>query len=229
MKISIVTLFPNFFEGVFTHSILKLAQEKKVVQIEFVDIRTFGIGKHKIVDDKPYGGGAGMVMRVDVVKNAIDASRCRKKNCKEKIILFDARGKTYNQKIADIFAKADHLILVCGHYEGIDDRIRAFVDEEISVGDYILTGGEIPAMILIDSVVRLIPGTIKEASTKNESFSNDVLLEYPQYTRPEEFLGKKVPDILLSGNHAQIEKWQKEKALAITKKNRPDLLDLAKG
>lgn len=231
MKITILTLFPEMFVGPFSHSILKRAQEKKLLEIELINIRDFGIGPHKTVDDTPYGGGVGMVMKVDVVAEAITSSKCKVKNskCKERVVLMDARGKRFDQPTAQEYSQLDHLILIAGHYEGIDERILDFVDEQISIGDFVLTGGEIPAMAITDAVVRLIPGVITENATTFESFGSidvineQTLLEYPQYTKPQNFEGKDVPVVLLSGNHAEIEKWRKEKAAEITKKNRPDL------
>ncbi len=224
MKISILTLFPEMFQGVFDHSILKIAKEKNLVSINFINIRDFGIGKHKLVDDTPYGGGAGMIMRVDVIASALAEIRNEKSKMRnQRVILLDPQGKTYNQKKAKTLAKIDHLIFLCGRYEGVDERVRDLVDEEISVGDYILTGGEIPTITIIDSVIRLLPGVITKESTENESFSTS-LLEYPQYTRPPIFNGKKVPDILLSGDHKKILEWREAEALKKTKKRRPDLL-----
>ncbi len=223
MKISILTLFPEMFNGPFEFSIIKRAQEKKLVKINLVNIRNFGIGKHRTVDDTPYGGGVGMVMRVDVVKKAIDSIRSNKKG--EKIILLDPKGTTFNQQKAKNLSRVSHLILVCGHYEGFDGRIREFVDEELSVGDYVLTGGELPAMVVVDATIRLIPGVLgKDKSSTEESFQKN-LLEYPQYTRPYEFKGEKVPKVLLSGNHKEIDKFRKNEALRRTKKQRPDLLE----
>lgn len=221
------------FKGVFENSILKRAQEKGVVEIEFIDIRDFGIGKHKSVDDRPYGGGAGMVMRVDVLKNAIEHTLWKNKKYTEKIILLDAAGNTYNQKKAGELAKFDHLIILCGHYEGVDQRIRKYIDEEISVGDYVLTGGEIPAMIIADSIIRLLPGALgKDESSQKESFQEieikgklNALLEHPHYTKPQEFEKEKIPEVLLSGNHKNIEQWRLKEAIKKTKKKRPDLLD----
>lgn len=213
MKISILTLFPQMFKGPFEHSIVSRAKEKGLLEINFVDIRDFGIGRHKSVDDKPYGGGVGMILKVDVLKKAIDYAKNKKlKKSEQKMILLSASGRTYDQKIAKKFSKLKHLIIICGHYEGVDDRIKNYIDEEISIGDYILTGGEIPAMIVTDSVSRLIEGVIKKNATKNESFSDDMIFEYPQYTRPQEFEKLKVPNILLSGNHQAIEVWKKEKS-----------------
>lgn len=232
MKISILTLFPEMFQGVFDHSILKIAQEKNLVDIGFINIRDFGIGKHKIVDDTPYGGGAGMIMRVDVIASALAEIKHEKSNMRnQRVILLDPQGKTYNQKKAQELTKYDHLIFICGRYEGVDERVRDFVDEEISLGDYVLTGGEIPTMAIIDSVVRLLPGAITKASTSDESFSNYslnakryTLLEYPQYTRPPVYNGKKVPAILLLGDHKKILAWRETEAIKKTKKRRPDLL-----
>lgn len=224
MKISILTLFPEMFESPFNHSIIKRAIEKKLIIIDYVNIRNFGIGKHRIVDDKPYGGGAGMLMRVDVVEQAIESAKCHDKKDKERIILLDPQGKKFSQKEAKRLTTYDHLIFLCGHYEGIDERIRNFVDEEISIGDYILTGGELGAMVITDAVTRLLPNVLgKEESPHIETFEN-MLLEYPQYTRPNEYKNKKVPEILLSGNHEEILKWRKEEAIKRTQQKRPDLL-----
>jgi len=225
MLITILTLFPEMFSGVLGQSILKRAQTKGKVTIELVNIRDFATDRHKSVDDRPYGGGTGMIMRVDVINSAIKSVKSVKgcKGNKGKIILLDPQGKTYNQKKARELSKLDHLILVSGHYEGVDERVRRLADEEISIGDYVLTGGEIPAMAIVDSVVRLVPGVLSNKSaTEEESFSQD-LLEYPQYTRPVNYLGKKVPAVLVSGDHAKISRWRKEQAVRKTRKRRPDL------
>ncbi len=221
MKITIITLFPEMFEGPFNHSIIKRAKEKKKVDISFINLRDFGIGKHKIVDDTPYGGGTGMILRVDVLEKAINYAK-RKKNIKQKVILLTPHGKAFNQKIAKKYSTLNHLILVCGHYEDFDARIKKFVDEEISIGDYVLTGGEIPAMVITDSITRLIKGVLKRGVTDNESFSK--LLEFPQFTKPENYKNIKVPKVLLSGNHQKINSWRNNEALKITKKIRPDLI-----
>jgi len=214
MKISILTLFPQMFEGPFSHSIIKRAIEKGNAEINFVDIRDFGIGKHKTVDDKPYGGGAGMILKVDVLKSAIDHTRIKKLNINsEKIILMSAKGKAYNQKIAKDLSKLEHLIIICGHYEGVDERISNYIDDEIRIGDFVVTGGEIPAMLIADSVVRLIPSVLKEGVVENESFSEEGILEHPHYTRPEIFDGKSVPEILLKGDHKKISEWKNSKKL----------------
>lgn len=215
------------FEGPFEHSIIKRAVENKLVNIKFVDLRSFGIGKHKLVDDSPYGGGKGMVLRADVLKKAIDKTIDKKlKKDEQKIILTSAHGKKFNQVIAKSYSKLKHLIIICGHYEGFDERIKKFINEEISIGDFILTGGEIPAMLITDSVLRLVKGVIKDESSEIESFSP--YLEYPQFTKPRNFKDLNVPDILLSGNHGEIEKWRKEESIKITSLLRPDIIEKIK-
>lgn len=224
MKIDIVTLFPKMFAGPFAESIVARAQKKGFVEIKIHNLRDWATDKRGTVDDRPFGGGVGMIMAVDIVDRALTDLKLKIGNCKLKIILLTPQGQTFNQKLAGQLSKLDHLILICGHYEGFDERIRQLVDAEISIGDYVLTGGEIPAMVIVDAVARLIPGVLeKPEATKNESFS-DSLLEYPQYTRPAEFKGSKVPEILLSGDHQKIAAWRQQKALAKTKKLRPDLL-----
>lgn len=234
MKISIITLFPEVFEPILNSSILKRAQKKGLVEFELIDLRDFGEGRHQIVDDRPYGGGAGMVLKADVLTKALKSitSKLRTNNYQLLTILMSASGIPYKQSKAMEFSKLDHLIVVCGHYEGVDQRfIDKYIDEEISIGDYVLTGGEIPAMAIVDSITRLIPEVLKKPEAIiNESFSTNSelittnLLEHPQYTRPEEFEKEKVPEILLSGNHAGVDKWRSQKSLEKTKKIRPDLL-----
>lgn len=220
MKFDVLTLFPEMFE-ILNQSIIGKAVEKELININLINIRNFSKDKHKKVDDTPYGGGAGMVMKPDVVYDAYKS--INDKNAK--VIYMSPQGKKLNQKRVEELAKENHLVILCGHYEGIDQRVLdKIVDEEISIGDYVLTGGEIPAMVLIDSISRYVKGVLKEESIKEESFSKG-LLEYPQYTRPEEFEGMKVPEVLLSGHHGNIEKWRKEKSLEITKKKRPDILN----
>ena len=220
MKFDVLTLFPEMFEPL-NSSIIGRAKEKNLIQINLINIRDFSKDKHKKVDDTPYGGGAGMVMMPDVVYDAYKSVE----DINAKVIYMSPQGKKLTQKKVEELAKQEHLIILCGHYEGIDQRvIDKIVDEEISIGDYVLTGGEIPAMVLIDSVSRYNSGVIAEESREEESFANG-LLEYPQYTRPEVFEGVKVPEVLLSGHHANIEKWRKEKTLEITAKKRPDLLN----
>jgi len=215
MKFDILTLFPNMFSGPLSESIISRAKEKGLIEINFHQLRDYSQDKHKNVDDTPYGGGKGMVLRVDVVDKAILDLKSKILNKKARTILLSPRGRTFNQDIAKELTKYESIILICGHYEGFDERVRDLVDEKISIGDFVLTGGEIPAMAVVDAVSRLIPGVISEKSPEEESFmqkdkEGNYLLEYPQYTRPEEYKGKKVPEILLSGNHAEIEKWRKD-------------------
>ena len=219
MKFDVLTLFPEMFDTL-NQSIIGRAIEKDLININLVNIRDFSKDKHKNVDDTPYGGGAGMVIRPDVVYDSYNSV----KTDGAKVIYMSPQGKVLDQKKVVELSKEKHLILLCGHYEGIDQRvIDEIVDEEISIGDYVLTGGELPAMVLIDSVSRYVEGVISEDSTSEESFSNN-LLEYPQYTRPEVFNGVKVPEVLLSGHHENIRKWREEKSLEFTKNKRPDLL-----
>ncbi len=220
MRFDVLTLFPEMF-SVLNESIIGRAKKNKQIDINLVNIRDFSENKHNKVDDTPYGGGAGMVMMPDVVYRAYQSLN----NKDTKVIYMSPQGKTLDQKKVEELSKEEHLIILCGHYEGIDQRVLdKIVDEEISIGDYVLTGGELPAMVLIDSVSRYVEGVLSEDSIKEESFSNE-LLEYPQYTRPEVFEGVKVPEILLSGNHQRIDEWRKQKSLEITKKKRPDLLN----
>lgn len=219
MKIDILTLFPEMFEGFKNESIIKRAIESKKVEINTCNFRDFAKNKHKKVDDTPYGGGQGMVLMCQPVFDAVE--HLKKEN--SKVILLTPQGKTYNQEKAYELSKEEHLILICGHYEGFDERIRSICDEEISIGDYVLTGGEIPSMVITDSVVRLLPGVIDESSHLNDSFNNN-LLDYPTYTKPRNYKGMKVPDVLLSGDHAKIDKWRLDKQLKITMEKRPDLL-----
>ena len=220
MQFDVLTLFPEMFEPI-KQSIIGKAEEKKLIDINLINIRDFSKDKHKKVDDTPYGGGAGMVMRADVVYDAYESI----KDENAKVIYLSPQGKVLNQQKVEQLSKEEHLILLCGHYEGIDQRvINKIVDEEISIGDYVLTGGEIPAMVLIDSVSRYVDGVLSEDSTSEESFSQGIL-EYPQYTRPETFEDEKVPEILLSGHHQNINKWRREQALKNTYLKRPELLE----
>lgn len=219
MKFDVLTLFPEMFSAL-DESIIGKAKEKNLINLNLINIRDFSRDKHKKVDDTPYGGGAGMVMKADVVYDAYKS--IKDKNAK--VIYMSPQGNKLNQKKVEELANEKHLIILCGHYEGVDQRILdKIVDEEISIGDYVLTGGEIPAMVLIDAVSRYTEGVISEESIREESFSNG-MLEYPQYTRPEVFEGERVPKILLTGHHQNIEKWRKQKALEVTKKKRPDIL-----
>ena len=222
MKIDILTLFPKMFKGPFDESIIKRAQEKKLVEIKIHNLRQWAKDKRKTVDDRPFGGGTGMILMIEPIYKALKELKTKK----SKVVLLDPRGKVFNQKKAYQWAQSEHLIFICGHYEGIDERIREnLIDEEVSIGDYVLTGGELPTMIVLDTIIRLVPGVlIKPEATQLESFSKlESLLEYPQYTRPADFKGWKVPEILLSGNHQKVEKWKITKAKEVTKKNRPDL------
>lgn len=221
MEFNIVTIFPNIFDSYFSESIISRAQKSKLVNIKIHNLRDFAMDKHKTVDDTPYGGGAGMVMKIEPIWRCVQSLNSKLKTQSSKLkcslrsrtILFSAKGKKYTQADAKRLSKYDNLILICGRYEGVDERVAENIaDEEISIGDYVLTGGEIPAMILVDSVSRLIPGVLgNDQSTEIESHSQEGYLEFPQYTKPEKFMDWKVPEILLSGNHAEIEKWRKSK------------------
>ena len=219
MKITILSLFPNMFEGVFSESIIKRAIDSGKVSIEVINFRDFSLDPHKKVDDEPFGGGQGMVLTPQPIFDAVEAV----KTSKSKVILLTPDGEVYNQSKAYNLSNEEHLILICGHYEGFDDRIRTIADLEISIGDYVLTGGEVPAMAIVDSIVRLLPGVINEQSHLLDSF-NDGLLDYPTYTHPRNFRGMEVPEVLISGNHKNIEEWRKKESLKKTKEKRPDLL-----
>ena len=220
MKFDVLTLFPEMFEPL-KHSIIERASKQNLIDINLINIRDFSKDKHKKVDDTPYGGGAGMVVRADVVYDAYQSV----KDESSKVIYLSPQGKKLNQSKVQELSKEKHLILLCGHYEGIDQRVLdEIVDEEISIGDYVLTGGELPAMVLIDSVSRYVEGVLSTDSTKEESFSQG-LLEYSQYTRPEEFLGKTVPEVLTSGNHQKIDEWRRRSSLINTFLKRPELLN----
>ena len=224
MRIDILTLFPEMFHNVLGESMLKIAREKELVSFHLHNIRDYSNDKHRCVDDKPYGGGAGMVMKPEPVFNAVEAVELLDDAASTKILL-TPQGETFNQGIADDLSKKTRLMIICGRYEGFDERIRSGIDAlEISIGDYVLTGGEIPAMVLIDSISRLVPGVLGgEDSLQDESFVNRIL-EYPQYTRPAEFRGMKVPEVLKSGHHSKIEEWRAENAVLRTQERRPDLL-----
>lgn len=219
MKIDILTLFPKMFEGFLNESIIKRAINENKVEINIIDFRKYTSDSHNRVDDYPYGGGAGMVLMPEPIFNAVDA--IKKDN--SLIILCTPQGKTYNQKMAYDLTKEEHIIIICGHYEGFDERIRSLADIEVSIGDFVLTGGEIPSMAITDSIVRLLDGVIDKDSHLNDSFNND-LLDYPVYTKPQEFRGMKVPDVLLSGHHENIRKWRLEEQIKRTKERRPDLI-----
>lgn len=225
MHIDVLTLFPEMLTGVLNSSILKRAQEKQLFTYDLINFRQFSTNKHQKVDDYPYGGGEGMVLTVQPIYDALKHIKEKRKTT-PRILLMCPQGETYTQQKAEELANEEHLIIVCGHYEGYDERIRKYlVTDEISIGDYVLTSGEIGASVVIDSVVRLIPGVLgNKQSTENESFSSG-LLDYPHYTRPRTFKGMDVPNVLLQGNHAEIERWRMEQALKRTYKRRPDLLE----
>lgn len=220
VRFDILTLFPEMIEGMLNQSILKRAIEKKIIEVNIINFRDFSTNKHSTVDDYAYGGGAGMLISVEPIHLAMKTIPNIDKAYK---ILTSPSGNVYNQNKAEKLTKIDHIVIVCGHYEGIDNRILDYIDEEISIGDYVLTGGEIPACAIIDSIARLVPGVISDESIVGESFTMG-LLEYPQYTRPYEYDGKKVPDVLVSGHHANIKKWQRYQSLKKTYEVRPELL-----
>ena len=221
MRIDILTLFPNLFTGFVSESIIKRCIEKGLVEINVVDFRKYSKLNNNMVDDTPYGGGGGMVLRVEPLYDAINDMK--KDSDDAKVILLTPDGIPYKQSMAVDLSQEKHLIFVCGHYEGFDERIRTLCDYEISIGDYVLTGGEIPAMAISDSIIRLLDGAITNTSLDSESF-NDNLLDYPTYTKPQEFMGMRVPDVLISGDHAKIKAWRDEKRIERTKERRPDLL-----
>lgn len=221
MKIDILTLFPNMFEGVFQESILKRAIEEKKVEINLINFRDYTDDPHNKVDDTPYGGGAGMLLMCQPIFDCIESIRTEDSY----VIMLTPDGVPYKQKTAYDLSKKKHLILICGHYEGFDDRIRSICDAEISIGDYVLTGGEIPAMVLVDSITRLLPGVINERSHIEDSFNENYLLDYPSYTKPRVFRGMEVPEVLVSGDHQKIDCWRREESIKKTQIRRPDLLD----
>ena len=223
MKIDYLTLFPQMFDGVLNQSILKRAQDKEMLQINTVDFRDFAENKHNQVDDYPFGGGQGMVLKPEPIFNAM---KNIEKTENTRVILMCPQGRPFNQEIAQELSHSEHLVFICGHYEGYDERIRQhLVTDEISMGDYVLTGGELPAMVMTDAIVRLIPGVLGNQQSHEDDSFQDGLLEFPQYTRPRSYLGHDVPDVLLSGNHAHIEQWRHEQKLINTWVKRPDLLE----
>ncbi len=226
MIFEVITLFPEMFKGVLEESIIKIAQRKNKIKIRVHNLRKWTTDRHRTADDKPYGGGAGMVMKIEPVYKALKELLGKKRaGEKVKIILTSPRGKMYDQARAKKISRARRVIVICGHYEGVDERVSSLADEIFSIGDYILTGGEIPAMVILDSVVRLLPGVLgAKESLRTETFERN-LLEYPHYTRPRDFAGMKVPEVLLNGNHDEIRKWREEQSERVTKKNRPDLMN----
>jgi len=228
MRFDIITLFPSIFKSPFEESIIKRAQQKRLVEVHLHNLRDFTTDAHRTVDDTPFGGGAGMVMKVEPIYKALNHIK-KQLGRRAKVILLSPQGKIFNQKIALELAKEKNIILVCGRYEGVDERVREhLVDEELSIGDYVLSGGEIPAMVVVDAVTRLVPGVLgNERSVKEDSFYRG-LLDYPQYTRPAEFMGWEVPAVLRSGNHQRIREWRMRKRLEKTLQRRPDLLKKAR-
>lgn len=219
IRIDILTLFPSMFDGFLNESIINRAIKRNLVQINVINFRNYTLDPHGKVDDTPYGGGAGMVLTPQPIFDAVEDLKTEN----TKVILLTPDGKTYNQEMAYSYSKEEHIILICGHYEGFDERIRTLADSEISIGDYVLTGGEIPSMVITDSITRLIDGVIEKESHEYDSFNNN-LLDYPTYTKPRDFRGMKVPDVLTSGNHKEIEKYRLEQQIKRTKERRPDLL-----
>lgn len=224
MRIDIITLFPELFDGFKSHSIVGRAIKNGKVEVFVHNLREQATDSYGSVDDHPYGGGPGMVLRFDVLLRALESVKSQMPNSQIKTILLTPQGQVYNQQTANSLRMEENLILICGHYEGFDDRIREYVAMEISIGDYVLTGGELAAMVIADSTVRLLPGVLGDDTSSQDESHSEGLLEYPQYTRPLEYEGKKVPEILLGGNHKEIDKWRREQSIARTKVRRPDLL-----
>lgn len=221
MKIDILTLFPNMFDNVFDESIIKRAKSSSKVNINVHNFRDYSLDSHKKVDDTPYGGGCGMVLMAQPIYDCVESLRTKD----SKVIILTPSGTPYKQKIAYDLSKEKHLIIICGHYEGFDERIMALADIQLSIGDYVLTGGEIPAMVLVDSITRLLPGVIKEESHLEDSFNEEKLLDYPTYTKPQNFRGMEVPEVLISGDHKKIAEYRYQESLRRTKEKRPDLLE----
>ena len=225
MRIDYLTLFPEMFEGVLNHSILKRAQDKGTLAVNTVNFRDYAENKHNQVDDYPFGGGQGMVLKPEPIFNALESLQ---QTAETRVVLMCPQGEPFTQEKAQELSEAEHLVFICGHYEGYDERIREhLVTDEISIGDYVLTGGELPAMTMTDAIVRLIPGVLGNQQSHEDDSFQDGLLEFPQYTRPREYRGMNVPEVLLSGNHARIDAWRREQKLLRTYRNRPDLLDKA--
>lgn len=224
MKINFLTLFPKYFETFISESIIAKAIEKKIIEINIIDFRNYSQSKHKKVDDEIYGGGHGLLLQIEPIDLAL-----QQVNPMSKKIIVSPQGKTFTQNIANELSKESEITFICGRYEGFDERIIDYLaDEELSIGDYVLTGGELPSMVMADSIIRLVEGVIKKESHQNDSFQNEGLLDYPQYTRPREYKGMKVPEVLFNGNHAEINKWKKQKQIEKTQKNRPDILERIK-
>lgn len=225
MKIDVVTLFPEMFDGPLGHSIVSRAIDKGIVEVNRVNFRQFGKGKHQVVDDTPYGGGAGMLLKPEPLFDAMESIEERSPETKKRVILMDPAGKPFNQAMAEDFSEEEHLVFLCGHYEGYDERIRSLVTDEVSLGDYVLTGGELAAMVMIDASVRLLPNVLGNAESAQTDSHSSGLLEHPHYTRPAEYKGMGVPDVLMSGNHAKIDEWRHKESLKRTYFRRPDMLE----
>lgn len=221
MKINFLTIFPNYIKPLSEESVINKAIQKNLIQIETIDFRNFSKNKHRKVDDEIYGGGHGLLLQIEPIDLALDSL----KNRGGYKVLVTPQGKVFNQQIANDLSLKKEITFICGRYEGFDERITDLVDIELSIGDYVLTGGELPAMVMADSILRLLPGVIKEESHINDSFQNEGLLDYPQYTRPRDYKGMKVPEVLFSGNHKEINLWKKEAQILKTKKNRPDIIE----
>ena len=225
MKIDVVTLFPEMFDGPMGHSIMNRAAERGLLDFNRVNFRQFGLGKHQMVDDTPYGGGAGMLLKPEPLFDAMAHIEEQHPSTKKRVILMDPAGKPFNQKMAEDFSKEEHLVFLCGHYEGYDERVRSLVTDEVSLGDYVLTGGELAAMVMVDATVRLLPGVLGNAVSAETDSHSSGLLEHPHYTRPADYKGMKVPEVLMSGNHGLIEEWRHKESLKRTFFRRPDMLE----
>lgn len=225
MKIDILTLFPEMFSGPLSHSMMSRAIEKGLVEVAFSNFRQYGQGKHQHVDDTPYGGGAGMLLKPEPIFESIEKIKETNPDTDKRIILVDPAGKPFTQQTAEELSHEEHLVFICGHYEGYDERIRTLATDEISLGDYVLTGGELAAMVMMDATVRLIPGVLGNHSSAEKDSHSDGLLEHPHYTRPQEYRGMKVPDVLMSGNHQLINEWREKESLRRTWERRPDMLE----
>lgn len=224
MKIDVITLFPEMFDGPLGHSIVKRAIDNEIIDVTKVNLRSFGKGKHQVVDDTPYGGGAGMLLKPEPLFDAIESIENREPETKKRVILMDPAGKPFDQKMAEEFSEEEHLIFLCGHYEGYDERIRTLVTDEVSLGDYVLTGGELASMVMIDATVRLLPDVLGNSESAQTDSHSSGLLEHPHYTRPAEYKGMTVPEVLTSGNHALIDQWRHKESLKRTFLRRPDML-----
>ena len=230
MEVDILTIFPGMFSGVMSESILGRAQSKGILTVRVHDIRDFALGKHRVVDDYPFGGGPGMVMKPEPIAAAIEhALLCRESGAgaESRVVLTTPAGRPFTQALAREYAGCEHLVILCGHYEGIDERVSTLVSDEVSVGDYVLTGGEIPAMVIVDATARLLPGALGDATSAAGDSFWDGLLDYPHYTRPRQWRGLEVPDVLISGDHERIRRWRRERSLERTRRRRPDLLEQA--